>query len=80
MLLRYADLRRQAAEAQVDELLTNAISRAIVARLRRGERRIVERYPETTVLFADIVGFTPWYAAPGAEVGDRLDHVARHRQ
>jgi len=60
LLLRYTDLRRQAAEAQVDELLTNAIPRPIVARLRRGERRIAERYAETTVLFADIVGFTPW--------------------
>jgi guanylate cyclase len=60
LLLRYTDLRRQAAEAQVEELLTNAIPRPIVARLRRGERRIAERYAETTVLFADIVGFTPW--------------------
>jgi len=60
LLLRYTDLRRQAAEAQVDELLTNAIPRPIVARLRRGERRIAERYAETTVLFADIVGFTRW--------------------
>ena len=60
LLLRYTDLRRQAAEAQVDELLTNAIPKPIVARLRRGERRIAERYAETTVLFADIVGFTPW--------------------
>ena len=26
----------------------------------RGERRIAEVYPETTVLFSDLVGFTPW--------------------
>jgi guanylate cyclase len=60
LLLRYTDTRRRAAEAQVDELLTNAIPAAIVARLRRGEHRIAESYEATTILFADIVGFTPW--------------------
>ena len=60
LLLRYTDTRRRAAEARVDELLTNAIPRSIAARLKRGERRIAELYPEATVLFADIEGFTPW--------------------
>jgi class 3 adenylate cyclase len=60
LLLRYTDARRLAAEAQVDELLTNAIPATIADRLRRGERRIAESYPSTTVVFADIVGFTPW--------------------
>ncbi len=74
LLLRYTDMRRLAAEAKVDELLTNAIPRPIVARLRRGERRIAERYPETTVLFADIVGFTPWaQSTPPEQVVEMLD-------
>ena len=60
LLLRYLDLRRQAAEARADELLTNAIPASIALRLRHGENRIADFYPETTVLFADIVGFTPW--------------------
>ena len=60
LLLRYTDIRRLAAEARVDELLTNAIPRTIAARLRRGERRIADSYPATTVVFSDIVGFTPW--------------------
>ena len=60
LLLRYTDVRRRAAEARVDELLTNAIPAAIASRLKRGERRIAERYPATTVVFADLVGFTPW--------------------
>jgi guanylate cyclase len=60
LLLRYTDIRRLAAEARVDELLTNAIPRSIAARLRRGERRIAETYPATSVVFSDIVGFTPW--------------------
>jgi guanylate cyclase len=60
LLLRYTDIRRLAAEARVDELLTNAIPAAIATRLRHGERRIADAYPATTILFADIVGFTPW--------------------
>ena len=60
VLLRYTDVRRRAAEARVDELLTNAIPASIASRLKRGERRIAESYPATTVVFADLVGFTPW--------------------
>ena len=59
-LLRYTDVRRRRAEARSEALLTNAIPPAIAARLRRGEERIAESYPETTVLFADLEGFTPW--------------------
>jgi guanylate cyclase len=60
LLLRYVDIRRRKAEARSDELLTNAIPPSIATRLRHGEERIAESYPETTVLFTDIVGFTPW--------------------
>jgi adenylate cyclase len=74
LMLRYTDVRRRAAEAQVDELLTNAIPRAIATRLRRGERRIAEAYPSTTVVFADIVGFTPWARdTPPDQVVELLD-------
>ncbi len=76
LLLRYSDIRRRTAEARADELLTNAIPAAIATRLKRGERRIAEAYPETTVLFADIEGFTPWAnrTAPN-EVVDLLDDL-----
>jgi adenylate cyclase len=60
VLLRYTDLRRRAAEGRLDELLTNAIPRSIAARLKHGDERIADAYPDTTVLFADIAGFTPW--------------------
>lgn len=60
LLLRYSDIRRRAAEARADALLSNAIPPAIANRLKHGEERIAEAYPETTVLFADIGGFTPW--------------------
>ena len=84
LLLRYSDLRRRAAEARADALLTNAIPAAIATRLKHGEERIAETYPETTVLFADIAGFTPWAnrTAPDVVVGlledlfTRFDGVA----
>lgn len=60
LVLRATDIRRRAAEARSEELLTNAIPAAIATRLRRGEKRIAEVYPATTVLFSDLVGFTPW--------------------
>jgi adenylate cyclase len=60
VLLRFTDLRRRAAEARADELLVNAIPSAIATRLKHGEERIAEHYPDTTVLFADVAGFTPW--------------------
>jgi guanylate cyclase len=60
LLLRYTDVRRRAAEDRSDELLTNAIPQAIADRLRHGETRIAESYPETSVVFSDVVSFTPW--------------------
>jgi class 3 adenylate cyclase len=76
LLLRYTDVRRRAAEARVDELLTNAIPRSIATRLKRGERRIADFYPAATVLFADIVGFTSWaQRTPPARVVELLDEL-----
>jgi len=60
LLLRYIDIRRRQAEARSEQLLTNAIPSSIAIRLKHGEERIAETYPATTVVFADIVGFTPW--------------------
>ncbi len=60
LLFRFSDLRRREAQTRSDELLFNAIPISIAARLKHGEARIAEAYPDTTVLFADIVGFTPW--------------------
>ena len=59
-MLLYSDRRRREAEARSEALLTNAIPASIARRLKRGEQRIADIYPETTVLFADLAGFTPW--------------------
>jgi adenylate cyclase len=76
LLLLYTDIRRRAAVARVDELLSNAIPASIATRLKHGERRIAERYPDTTVLFADIAGFTPWAQATAPDrVVELLDDL-----
>ena len=76
VLLRYTDVRRRKAEARSQELLTNAIPSAIATRLQHGEERIAESYPETTVLFADLAGFTPWARRTDpAYVVDFLDRL-----
>ncbi|MGJ0506971.1 MAG: adenylate/guanylate cyclase domain-containing protein [Methylocystis sp.] len=41
-----------------EKLLRNILPAVIAERLRNGEEMIAETYPEVTVLFADIVGFT----------------------
>ncbi len=49
-----------AAEQRVDQLLLNTLPRSVVARLKRDpDAAIADAHAEVTVLFADIVGFTP---------------------
>jgi len=45
--------------AKSDQLLLNILPASIARRLRDGERPIADDYPSVTVLFGDIVGFTP---------------------
>ena len=47
---------------QSDRLLLNILPERISARLREGEHTIADKYPAVSVLFADIVGFTPLVA------------------
>ncbi len=76
LLLLYTDLRRRAAEARSDQLLTNAIPASIATRLKHGEDNIAESYPATTVVFTDIVSFTPWAQRTGpARVVALLDDL-----
>jgi class 3 adenylate cyclase len=42
-----------------DQLLTNILPRSIADRLLRDPSQIADSFPEVTVLFADLVGFTP---------------------
>ena len=43
----------------VMQLLLNVFPRAVIPRLKAGENPIADGFPDVTVLFADIVGYTP---------------------
>ncbi len=45
--------------ARSEALLENVLPAAIIPRLNAGEHPIADQYADATVLFADIVGFTP---------------------
>lgn len=51
-----------AERAESERLLLNVLPEPISKRLRRGESPIADSFPEASVLFADIVGFTPMSA------------------
>ena len=42
-----------------ERLLLNILPKPIAERLKRGAGIIVDEYPQSTILFADLVGFTP---------------------
>jgi class 3 adenylate cyclase len=48
----------QAEQDKSEKLLLNILPRVIAERLKHGESFIVDHFPEATVLFGDLVGFT----------------------
>jgi class 3 adenylate cyclase len=48
----------QAEQEKSDRLLLNVLPREIAQRLKQGETAIADHFPEVTILFADLVGFT----------------------
>jgi class 3 adenylate cyclase len=59
-LVTFIDGERLRAKARSEALLLNVLPRAIVDRLQGGERVIADHCPEVTVLFSDVVNFTPF--------------------
>jgi class 3 adenylate cyclase len=72
---------RQAAELALekdksDQLLLNVLPATIVPRLIAGETAIADDYPSVSVLFADIVAFTPLsHSASAKQIVALLDDV-----
>ncbi len=65
--LRRAKEELRMMHQQADSLLLNILPRSIAERLKESERNIVDSFPEATILFCDLVGFTPMAAqtSPG---------------
>jgi class 3 adenylate cyclase len=66
LVLRYFVRERELAtqalaveRAKSERLLLNVLPESIAQRLKESEEVIADAFPEVTVLFADIVGFTP---------------------
>jgi class 3 adenylate cyclase len=85
LLLQYAVRARDQAFARSEALLLNVLPRPIAERLKRAPGIIAESHPEVTVLFADVVAFTPFTkrTAPERVVGvldeifSAFDHLAQ---
>ena len=61
---------------KADDLLLNILPQSIAERLKNDERNLVEYFPEATILFCDIVGFTPLAAElRPSELVDLLNRV-----
>ena len=76
---RLAFVRQLAVEEERGRtvgLLRNILPEPIADRLLRSPETIAEQHPSVTVLFADIVGFTPWASNRNPEeVVDVLDRI-----
>jgi len=59
LLLQYFVRARELEQARSEQLLLNVLPEPIAGRLKRSDGVIADAYPEATVLFADLVGFTP---------------------
>jgi adenylate cyclase len=82
LLLQYFVRERDREHARSERLLLNVLPQTVAARLKRHDEVIADRFEEATVLFADIVEFTPLSAVlPPEEVVELLDDVfsAFHR-
>ena len=59
-----------------ERLLLNILPPAIARRLKQGEKGIADSFPDATVLFGDLVGFTSLAAEiPAADVVARLNEI-----
>jgi guanylate cyclase len=72
-----AALRQEQAKAET--LLLNILPRSIADKLKAETQPIADQFGAASILFADVVDFTPWSERlPPAEVVGYLDHLFSH--
>ena len=72
-----AALRQEQAKAE--DLLLNILPRSIADKLKAQAQPIADQFGSASILFADVVDFTPWSERlPPAEVVGYLDHIFSH--
>src|ERR671931_574113 len=72
-----AALRKE--QARAESLLLNILPRSIADRLKAETRTIADQFSSASILFADVVDFTPLAERlPAAEVVGVLDHLFSH--
>ncbi len=66
-------------QAKAEDLLLNILPRSIAERLKAQNRPIADHFASASILFADVVDFTPWSnRLPAAEVVGYLDRLFSH--
>jgi adenylate cyclase len=82
LLAIFASQRRDALaalrqeQAKAENLLLNILPRSIADRLKAQAQPIADHFESASILFADVVDFTPWSERlPPAEVVGYLDHL-----
>ncbi len=76
LMIRYVDRERRLAQARSRELLLNVLPAPIADRLQAGEGVIAEQHAAVSVLFADVVDFTPYAeVTPPTEVVQLLNAI-----
>jgi adenylate cyclase len=85
LLALFADQRRNALaalrveQAKAETLLLNILPQSIAERLKAEPRTIADQFNAASILFADVVDFTPLSERlPPAEVVGLLDHLFSH--
>ncbi|MEB3830350.1 adenylate/guanylate cyclase domain-containing protein [Phormidium sp. CCY1219] len=74
--LRQALQQLKTEQAKSERLLLNVLPKAIAERLKQDTQTIADSFPEVTVLFADIVGFTKLAARISpSELVQRLNEI-----
>ena len=85
LLAVFASQRRDALaalrqeQAKAENLLLNILPRSIAEKLKAKTQRIADQFESASILFADVVDFTPWSEGlPPATVVGYLDHLFSH--